>query len=58
MGVARAIGAASVTLVDEIMPGVVLGSCTVPGTAVEWFISKAGGFGGEEILKQIAVTFS
>lgn len=58
MGVARAIGVAGVTLVDEIMPGVVLGSCTVPGTAVEWFISKAGGFGGEEILKQIALKFS
>lgn len=58
MGVARAMGVDSVTLVDEMMPGVVLGSCTVPGTAVEWFISKAGGFGGEEILKQIAVTFS
>jgi len=54
MGVARALGIRSVNLVDEIMPGVVLGSCTAPDAGVEWFISKAGGFGDREILQKIA----
>lgn len=54
MGVARALGIRAVTLVDEIMPGVVLGSCSAPNAGVKWFISKAGGFGDKEILKSIA----
>ncbi|MGW8193551.1 MAG: four-carbon acid sugar kinase family protein [Desulforhopalus sp.] len=54
IGVARALGIRAVSLLDELMPGVVLGSCSAAGTTVEWFISKAGGFGDREILKKIA----
>jgi len=54
MGVARALGVKVVTLVEEMMPGVVLGSCSAPDTDVQWFISKAGGFGDKEILQHIA----
>lgn len=58
MAVAKALGIRAVTLVDEIMPGVVLGSCKAPNVGVEWFISKAGGFGDREILKNIAAGFA
>ncbi len=54
MAVARALGIGSVALEDEIMPGVVLGSCSAPDTGVRWFISKAGGFGTRNILENIA----
>lgn len=58
MGVARALGIRAVTLVDEIMPGVVLGSCFASNAGVKWFISKAGGFGDKEILKSIAAGYA
>ena len=54
MAVARALGIESVTLVDEFIPGVVLGACNAPHTTVKWFISKAGGFGDEHLLKEMA----
>lgn len=57
MAVAKALGIEVVTLLDEIMPGVVLGSCSAPNTGVKWFVSKAGGFGDMEILNSIAASF-
>ncbi len=54
MGVAQALGIGAISLKQEIMPGVVLGSCSAPGTAVRWFISKSGGFGPEDTLRKIA----
>jgi len=57
MGVARALGIKGVTLISEIMPGVVLGSCSAPDTVIKWFISKAGGFGDKELLINIAAMY-
>lgn len=54
MGIARALGIRAVSLVREIMPGIVLGSCSAKNTELEWFISKAGGFGDQDILNTIA----
>ncbi len=54
MGVALALGVESVTLMEELKPGVALGACSAPKTAIRWFISKAGGFGARDILTNIA----
>jgi uncharacterized protein YgbK (DUF1537 family) len=53
MAVAEALGIVSVDLVDEILPGVVVGACRGATSGVEWFISKAGGFGEENLLSEI-----
>lgn len=53
MAVAEALGIESVDLVDEILPGVVVGACNGGNGAIEWFISKAGGFGAEGLLTDI-----
>ncbi len=53
MAVAEALGIESVDLIDEILPGVVVGACRRPSGDIEWFISKAGGFGEETLLTEI-----
>jgi D-threonate/D-erythronate kinase len=53
MAVAEALGIESVRLVDEILPGIVVGACGEAGSTIEWFISKAGGFGEENLLTEI-----
>ncbi|MCM5554808.1 four-carbon acid sugar kinase family protein [Pleomorphomonas sp. NRK KF1] len=53
MAVAEALGIESVDLIDEIMPGIVVGACNRPNGDIEWFISKAGGFGDESLLTEI-----
>lgn len=53
MAVAHALGIASVDLVDEILPGVVAGTCKGSASGVEWFVSKAGGFGAKTLLNEI-----
>ena len=58
MAIARALGMESVNLVGEIMPGVVLGACNAADSGIEWFISKAGGFGDKTILTEIATRSS
>jgi len=57
MAVARALGIELVTLEEEILPGVVLGSCVVPGLGKRWFVTKAGGFGDERTLVALADRF-
>lgn len=57
VGVARALGIKVVTLRQELLPGVVLGECQVPGLGVHWFITKAGGFGNEQTLKKLTDLF-
>lgn len=54
VAMAVALGTNAVMLENEILPGVVLSSCTSPDTGVRWFISKAGSFGGRETLVSIA----
>lgn len=51
---AFALGLKSLTLQRECMPGVVLSTCSRPGTGLRWFISKAGGFGGPDTIAQLA----
>ena len=58
MAVAKAMGIKAVTLREELMPGVVLGSCDIPGIGPRWFITKAGGFGGKTLLLDLAERFS
>jgi len=53
MAVAEALGIESVDLVDEILPGIVVGACNRPNGGIEWFISKAGGFGDDSLLTEI-----
>lgn len=53
MAVAEALGIESVDLIDEILPGIVVGACKQPGGGIEWFISKAGGFGDDNLLTEI-----
>ncbi|MBS1181093.1 MAG: ygbK [Proteobacteria bacterium] len=53
MAVAEALGIESVDLIDEILPGIVAGACHRPDGGVEWFISKAGGFGDDSLLTEI-----
>ena len=53
MAVAEALNIELVHLVDEILPGVVVGACGEAGRTIEWFISKAGGFGEENLLTEI-----
>lgn len=55
VAVAANLGLRSVTIDRECMPGVVLSSCSCPGTRLRWFISKAGGFGSlDTIIKLTA----
>ena len=54
IAVADALGIGAIALEDELMPGVVLGACKSTGSTVKWFISKAGGFGDEHVLSDIA----
>ncbi len=58
MAVAKAMDIKSVSLIEELMPGVVLGSCEVPHFGQRWFITKAGGFGGSSLLVDIADRFA
>lgn len=58
MGVARALDIKVVTLRQELMPGVVLGECQTPGLGVRWFVTKAGGFGHEQTLNDLAEYFT
>ncbi len=58
VGVAAALNITAVRLQDECMPGVVLSSCPDTGFGVQWFISKAGGFGGPDVLVELAQQFS
>jgi uncharacterized protein YgbK (DUF1537 family) len=58
VAVAAALGLKSVTLERECMPGVVLSSCSCPGTNLHWFISKAGGFGAPDTLLSLAAGFA
>jgi uncharacterized protein YgbK (DUF1537 family) len=53
MAVAEALGIESVDLIDEILPGIVVGACNGPDGGIEWFISKAGGFGEDSLLTEI-----
>lgn len=53
MAVAEALGIESVDLIDEILPGIVVGACNQPDGSIEWFISKAGGFGDDSLLTEI-----
>nr|WP_321462097.1 four-carbon acid sugar kinase family protein [uncultured Cohaesibacter sp.] len=53
IAVANALGIPAIDLADELMPGVVLGACQAGELDVKWFISKAGGFGNEEVLLDI-----
>ena len=53
MAVARALGIQSVDLVDEIVPGIVAGACRKSDCGIEWFVSKAGGFGKSDLLTEI-----
>lgn len=53
MAVAEALGIESVDLIDELLPGIVVGACNRPNGDIEWFISKAGGFGDESLLTEI-----
>lgn len=53
MAVAEALGIESVDLIDEILPGIVVGACNRPNGDIEWFISKAGGFGDDSLLTEI-----
>lgn len=53
MAVAQALGIESVDLIDEILPGIVAGACRRPNGGIEWFISKAGGFGEDNLLTEI-----
>jgi D-threonate/D-erythronate kinase len=53
MAVARALGIQSVDLVDEIVPGIVVGACHDGDGGIEWFVSKAGGFGKPDLLTEI-----
>jgi uncharacterized protein YgbK (DUF1537 family) len=58
MAVAKAMGITSVTLWEELLPGVVLGSCQVPDHGQCWFITKAGGFGSSSLLLDLAARFA
>lgn len=53
MAVAEALGIESVDLIDELLPGIVVGACNRPDGGIEWFISKAGGFGDDSLLTEI-----
>ncbi|MBS1168149.1 MAG: hypothetical protein H6R00_4174 [Proteobacteria bacterium] len=53
MAVAEALGIESVDLIDELLPGIVVGACNRPSGGIEWFISKAGGFGDDSLLTEI-----
>lgn len=53
MAVARALGIESIDLVDEILPGIVAGACADSACGIEWFVSKAGGFGKPDLLTEI-----
>lgn len=53
MAVAEALGIESVDLIDELLPGIVVGACNRPNGGIEWFISKAGGFGDDSLLTEI-----
>jgi len=57
MAVARAMGIRRIVLEDELLPGVVLGSCAVPAGGPRWFVTKAGGFGDERTLAALADRF-
>ncbi|WP_316858934.1 four-carbon acid sugar kinase family protein [uncultured Cohaesibacter sp.] len=52
--VAEALGIGSIRLMDELMPGIVLGACQANRNNIDWFISKAGGFGNDTLLTDIA----
>ncbi|WP_319529207.1 four-carbon acid sugar kinase family protein [uncultured Cohaesibacter sp.] len=54
IAVAQAFGIQSVSLVNELLPGVVLGICESNDKGIEGFISKAGGFGEKDLLLTIA----
>lgn len=54
VAVAAELGLGSVTLVRELMPGVVLSRCRAEHFPATWFVSKAGGFGGPETLVKLA----
>ncbi len=58
VAVAGALGITAVRLEEECMPGVVLSSCADTGYGVRWLISKAGGFGGPGVLRDLASRFS
>ena len=53
ISVASALGITAIDLVDELLPGVVLGACQSDKVDVQWFISKAGGFGDDAVLLDI-----
>ncbi len=53
IAVANALGIPAIDLTDELLPGVVLGACTSDRVDVTWFISKAGGFGNDQVLLDI-----
>lgn len=57
VAVAKALGIGSLTLESEILPGVVLSSCSAPG-GVKQFVSKSGSFGGPDALVAVASAFS
>ena len=54
MAVAAALGVRALTLERECLPGVVLSSCPHPTAAPRWFVTKAGGFGGPDLLVGLA----
>jgi uncharacterized protein YgbK (DUF1537 family) len=58
MSVADHLGLTGMVLEEELLPGVVLGSCFSKDTSVRWFISKAGSFGDRETLVAIADTLN
>ena len=54
VSVASAFGLRYLTLERECSPGIALCSCVCPGTALRWFISKAGGFGESDTIIKLA----
>ena len=50
----EALSLPGVTLEQELLPGVVLGTCRAQETDLRWFITKAGGFGNKETLATLA----
>ncbi|SNY92958.1 Uncharacterized conserved protein YgbK, DUF1537 family [Cohaesibacter sp. ES.047] len=53
IAVAEALGIRSVHLITELLPGIVLGKCQKNTNGIDGFISKAGGFGPEDLLIDI-----
>jgi len=56
VAIAGALGVRAIQLKMECMPGIVLGACTA-NFGIQWFISKAGGFGSPQTLCELGTRF-